>query len=177
MRTSVQYRVPRCTTGRCDASTSYVRRVDQLRATRRPGGPCVAQHDDDPDKYARVDVSALELRYVMREGNVYYHLIEEAVSAVETDTSGSVSLVTMFVCRHCTRAVSVPEGLCAVVPEGLSARGTLCGSARRTLCGSARGASFSCARRTLIGDARRTLFGGARRTLCWVWVQGLCGDV
>ena len=36
MRTSVHYRVPRRTTGRCDASTSYVRRVDQLRATRRP---------------------------------------------------------------------------------------------------------------------------------------------
>jgi hypothetical protein len=64
------------------------------------------EHDDDPDKYARVDVSALELRYVTRGGNAYYHLIEEAVSAVETDTRGSVSLVTMFVCCHCTRAVS-----------------------------------------------------------------------
>eukprot|EP01049_Picozoa_sp_SAG25_P019024 SAG25_NODE_5771_length_622_cov_1.177820_2_plen_124_part_00 len=42
----------------------------------------------------------------VRAYSVQYRVIEEAVSAVETDTRGAVSLVMMFVCRHCTRAVS-----------------------------------------------------------------------
>ena len=62
------------------------------------------EHDDDEGEYRRVDITALDLRHVMRVGATssdYFFLVEEAVSEVAIDDSQATRVATMFVCGHC----------------------------------------------------------------------------
>jgi hypothetical protein len=57
------------------------------------------EHDDAPGQFVRTEISALDMRHIMRVQNGYVHLIEEAVDVSPDDVA------LMFVCAHCVTAL------------------------------------------------------------------------
>ena len=73
-------------------------RVTQLQEIKRM---VYVEHDDAPGQFVRTEISALDLRHIMRlRDDTYVHLVEEAV-----DMTSSDGVALMFVCAHCVTAL------------------------------------------------------------------------
>jgi hypothetical protein len=71
-------------------------RVTELQEIKRM---VYVEHDDAPGQFVRTEISALDMRHIMRVQNGYVHLIEEAVDVSPDDVA------LMFVCAHCVTAL------------------------------------------------------------------------